>query len=107
MDTIFKAFIGVFFSLLVTFLGVGVLSAAMDAQGAYRFLGDCGGRLGASNQSGEGAEAWMDDAAARGCVLEVAAYGEGDRYGRATLTYEINVPILGMSQTLEIGKDLT
>ena len=107
MDTIFKAFIGVFFSFLVTFLGVGVLSAAMDAQGAYRFLEDCGRRLEASNLSDEVAEACMDDAASRGYVLEVSAYGEGDRYGRATLTYEINVPILGMSQALEIGKDLT
>lgn len=51
MEQIVKAFIGIFFLLIVTFGGIGVTSAAIDASNAEEFVADAAQIIEASNFS--------------------------------------------------------
>lgn len=51
MEEIAKAFLGMFFTMLVAFLGVSTISASMDARNANALMAECSSRIAASDYS--------------------------------------------------------
>lgn len=110
METVIKAFTGVFFSLLIVYLGVGIISSSVDARNADSFMADCVSKIENSNYAQEVIDACKEDAGEQQYELIVdTCVPEGSQkavYGTATLKYEYTIPIIGMNAEHTINADL-
>lgn len=106
MEMIVKAFTGLFFILMVIYLGVGFIAASITARGAEDFMASCTQRMEASNMATSVVNSCISDAEDQGYELKVSVHGTGDRYGVAELTYEYKLPILGISSDHVITSDM-
>lgn len=110
MDSVIKAFMGVFFSLLLVMLGYGVLSAAMDARNASAFANGCVQKIESSDYAPSVIESCKNDAKELGYDLSVSMYpgsnGKRIQYGNLQLKYDFSVPFLAVIQKHLIEVDL-
>ncbi len=101
MDSIFKSFLGVFFLVILSCTGIGLLEASIEARGADSYLSRVVSQVEAGHYSEQVIKAAKSDARARGYELEIEL-DENDRgecCGIARLTYVYRVPLLGLSQS--------
>lgn len=110
METVVKAFTGLFFSLVIVYLGVGIISASIDARNADSFAADCITRIENSNYASEVVEACKQDAKILGYELEIATFQAGNSgktaYGILDLKYRYAIPIIGMNKEQSICADI-
>ena len=106
MDSVVKAFLGVFFLLTMMFLGVGLIGAAIDAGKAENFAT----RISNSNFSESVIQACKEDAAAEGYQCQVELVRPSDRqrptYGTLTLTYPFRIPLLSFETRETVTEDI-
>ena len=110
MDSVVKAFLGVFFRLTMMFLGVGLIGAAIDAGKAENFATDTATRISNSNFSESVIQACKEDAAAEGYQCQVELVRPSDRqrptYGTLTLTYPFRIPLLSFEARETVTEDI-
>lgn len=110
METIVKAFTGLFFSLLIVYLGVGLISASVEARNADSFAADCVAKIENSNYASEVIKACKEDAKALGYELKIETFQtEGSKkqaYGILDLTYRYAIPIIGLNKEQYICADI-
>ncbi len=104
MESIFKGFLGVFFLMLISFTGIGVIEASIEARKADTFLTESVSDIEAGHYNQYVISACRADAADRGYRLDVDIVGNdvGEYCGRARLSYQYEVPFLGLKQTHEV-----
>ena len=101
MESIFKSFLGIFFLLMLSCTGIGLVEASIDARGADSFLSSAVSQIEAAHYSRNVISDCQTDALSRGYRLEVdlSENDVGEYCGVAQLTYVYHVPLLGLSQT--------
>ena len=82
MSQILKTFTGVFFLLLLVFLGTGILTAQMDVSTAISCKADTITKLENSNYNADVLNACIADAIRQGYEIEIVTYTEGRRIVR-------------------------
>lgn len=103
MENIIKAFISVFFTLILVCTGFSIITAVNNGRNADSFLADSVARIENSNYAPSVIAACQNDAANHTpeYTLDVSvAECENDatkKYGSATLTYELKIPFIGYS----------
>ena len=100
MESIFKGFLGIFFLLILSFTGIGLIEASLYARLADSYLSKTVSRIEASHFSQKVKTACIEDAKKRGYKLELKlSKNDADEYyGTAYLEYVYEVPMLGLSQ---------
>ena len=110
METVVKSFIGIFFTLLLVAIGVGVISSSICSRNADSFTADCISKILSSNYSSSVIDGCKQDAADENYELTVDLYspegGNTVRYGQATLKYTYSIGILNISQDHYIKADI-
>lgn len=110
METAIKAFIGVFFTLVIVYLGVGIIYSSVDARNADSFMADCVSKMESSNYAQGVIDACKEDAEKQQYELVVNMCKPEDSqkvtYATATLKYKYSIPIIGMSQEQVINADI-
>lgn len=108
MESIFKGFLGMFFLLVLSFTGVGLIEASFDARKADSFLSESVGMIEAGHYRKTVVDACKSDAKSRGYELDVDVVEneQGECFGKATLSYCYRVPILGLEQEHEVVADI-
>lgn len=109
MESIIKSFLGVFFILLVSSLGISLMSASIFSREVNSFASDSEYRIENSHFSNSVIEELKSEAEKRNCTLTVeknVSDGDGRTYGRMTLEYPYEIKILGINTTKKIERDL-
>ncbi len=108
MESIFKGFLGIFFLMVISFTGIGVIEASIEARNADTFLSESVSSIEAGHYNRQVISACMTDADSRGYQLDVEIVGNdvGECCGRARLLYQYRVPVLGLRQTHEVVEDI-
>lgn len=108
MESIFKGFLGIFFLMIISCTGIGVIEASIEARNADSFLSESVSSIEAGHYNRQVISACMADAISRGYLLDVDISGNdaGECCGRARLSYHYRVPILGLQQTHEVIEDI-
>ena len=108
MESIFKGFLGIFFLMIISFAGIGVIEASIEARNADAFLSESVSDIEAGHYNSQVILACKEDAASRGYQLDVSIVGNdvGECCGRAKLWYQYRVPVLGLKQTHEVVEDI-
>lgn len=110
MDVIMKTFLGVFFSLVIVFLGFNVNAAAVRAHAADSFAADCVTKIENAHYAPEVIAACKQDAANNGFDLKIDTYGPmGSNqvtYGFLQLGYEYAIPMLHSSKKHYVYADI-
>ncbi len=105
MDVVVKAFMGVFFSMILVFLGVGIISASMEGRNANTFASECTTRISNSGFSQAVIEVCKRDAKRNGYELQVWTRQENTAMmptGEILLTYHNQIPLLGLEQEHQV-----
>ncbi len=105
MDTVIKAMTGLFFSLLLVFIGVSLITSSLNATRANRVLAGYVDKISCSNYS--------DDVIA-GCKVDAKEQFGGEdplivdkltqkgsnhvKFATATLTYRFQIPVMGLTR---------
>ena len=109
MEQIIKAFIGIFFLLILTFGGIGITSAAIDASNAEEFVADAAQIVEASNFSPAVMENLKEVAKEYGYIdlnfqeTDVDGDGETDLVS-LDLTYRYSIKLLNAISSLHHAK---
>lgn len=100
MESIFKGFLGMFFLLILSFTGVGLIEASIDARKADSFLSEAVELIEAGHYRDAVIDACASDAKSRGYELDIdiVENERGECFGTAKLSYSYRVPLLGLSQ---------
>lgn len=110
MENVIKAFLGVFFLVLLSITGMGILSASIDSRAAEDAMSRYCESIESSCFDPKVIKACCDDAAASSRTLKVEvrsrAGEEIPSYGWAILTYDYKVPALGLCRKTVIRSDL-
>jgi len=77
MSQVFKSFMGVFFILLVLFLGTGIVSAQIDVSHALDYKADLVAELENSNYSAQVINGCIAQAAEQGYGISIKTFTEG------------------------------
>ncbi|MBR1630023.1 MAG: hypothetical protein IJ679_12295 [Lachnospiraceae bacterium] len=101
MDSIFKSFLGVFFLLVLSCTGIGLVEASIDARSADSYLSSVVSQIESGHYSTSVVSACKKDAESRGYELNVDIQENtlGECFGTAELTYVYQVSFLGLKQT--------
>ena len=105
---------GMFFIMLLTCLGIGLIEASVEAREADRFVTNAVARIEAGDYSEKVIDAVRDEARqksekqGRKFDFDVTIVQNDNRetYGTATLIYEYRLAIIGMRQTHTITADI-
>ena len=110
MESVIKGFLGLFFTVLISAVGVGILSASIDARAAEEQLGRYCREIENSNFSEKVIEACCRDAKDADRLLSVNI---GKRpgedvysYGTCALTYELRIPVIGIKRRMTVTSPL-
>lgn len=103
MEQISKTFLGIIILLLVTFSGVGIISASIDAAHAEEYASDVASVIEASNYSNNVIQICKDKAAEAGYTLEVTLKdidndGHNDM-AEVIVNYKYTIAILNITGT--------
>ena len=103
MDTVIKAMTGLFFSLVLVFIGVGLITTSLNAARANRALSGYVDKISCSNYSREVIEGCKADAreqfGGEDPLIVDKSVQKGSnhiRFARATLTYRFQIPVMGL-----------
>ena len=96
MESVIKAYMGLFFILMLAALGVGILSASIDARNADSFAANCVTKIENSNYALPVIEACRQDALSNGYGFEIETFDSAGvvTTGLLTVDYEFSVPML-------------
>lgn len=110
MDNLIKGFLGVFFLLLISFLGLSLVHASMNARDADTFLSASAKQISNSNYAPTVIETCKEEARQKGYRLSMETVQPKDRdrpvYGKLKLRYDFTVPILSFREERVIEEDL-
>lgn len=117
MEEIAKAFLGVFFTMLVAFLGVSTISASMDARNANALMAECSERIAESDYSSVVIKECQDAVAQKGDAdhkwkLEIPESSKVEDssgrviYCKGKLTYYYSISFINMIQQHTIEVDI-
>lgn len=110
MDVIIKAFSGLFMTLIVLVLGIGIISASINTGKAERFASDSAVMIGNSNFDRKIIAKCQSDAKNMGYVLDVNLVGEEGSehidHGTLKLKYRIVLPIISVEQEHYVESDI-
>lgn len=109
MESIIKSALGVFFIMLISTLGISLMSAAIFSRNINSFASDSEYRIENSHFSDSVIENLKKEAEAKHCKLIVEkniSSGDGRAYGRMTLEYPYEIKLLGINTTKKIVRDL-
>ena len=110
METIVKAFLGVFFTLTICCLGIGIIRASTDARNADASLAAYAERIGCSNYAPDVVEACIEDARDEGYDLDVRLIQPDDRdsasHAALSLRYHFRVPLIMIDSIKTISADV-
>lgn len=110
MEVVIKSFLGVFFTLVVVFMGVNVNTASSQACAANMFAADCVSKIENANYAESVIEACRQDAKNRGYEFSVETYQpEGTKvtnYGVLCLAYQFEMPLLKSKEKHVITSDI-
>ena len=104
MDTLIKTFSGVFFTLILTFIGISLLSSSMDARNAQAYMSEAVAEISASNCSTSTINYYETqdttvDSSYEFTVTNRTKSSTSEHYvATATLKYDFTIPLLGMSK---------
>lgn len=102
METVVKTFVGLFFSLVLLILGIGMIAASVNARNATAFAAECASRIENSDFADSVVQECEQEAAEKGYVLEVEISGREDRpevkFGSLSLEYPFRIPLIGVEQ---------
>ena len=102
MDTIVKSFVGLFFSLVLLLLGIGIIAASVNTRNAGTFAADCVTRIENSDFSDSVITDCEEEAAERGYTLSVEVMAQEGRpeakYGSLRLEYPFRIPVVDISR---------
>lgn len=110
MDVIIKAFTGVFISLFVLVLGIGIISANINTGKAERFASDSAVLIGNSNFDRQIIDKCQKEAKKMGYELKVQLVSEADSeridHGALSLKYKISIPLIAVEQEHCVENDI-
>ena len=112
MANVIKAFISLFFTLILVCTGVSIISGVNNGRNADNFLADSVAKIGNSNYAPSVISACQADASAHvpEYTLDVSmASASNDatkKYGTATLTYHLEIPFIGYDVEKKIYADI-
>ncbi|MCR4673758.1 MAG: hypothetical protein K5675_02015 [Lachnospiraceae bacterium] len=109
MDTVLKAFSGVFMLLLLTAVSVGLIGACLSANAADSYYSDVSKRVSVSNFSDGVILECVNEAKEKGYELEIETSevnGSGKRVGVGKMTYDFKIPIIGIEKEYLIESNL-
>lgn len=108
MDQIFKSYMGVVMLFLLLFVGIGIISASMDASAAEDFAAESASVIEASNYSNEVISNLKTEAAQSGYVLNITTQDtDGDNIpdiAEVVVDYQYSIPILNIMGTVHHAK---
>lgn len=112
MEEIIKAFTGIFFTLLLAFIGISLISASVDARNAQAYMSEAVSEIASSNCATSAVSYYKDHAAEVDPTYEFDVTGKtksssSERYyATATLSYDYTIPILGMKKEKVIVSEI-
>jgi len=110
MDSIIKAFSGIFISLFMLMIGIGIISSTINTGKAERFASDCALRIGNSNFDRSVIESCKEDASKFGYRMTLDLVEESGTthidYGNLRLFYNIEIPIINVKQEHVVEADV-
>lgn len=109
MESVIKSFLGVFFIILITAIGVSLMSTAVYSRKMNSFASDTEYRIENSHFADGVIESTKKDAENLGCTLSVekdVSSGDGRAYGRMVIEYPYVIKLLGIKKTKRIERDL-
>lgn len=95
--------------LALTFLGLGLLSASIDARNAQLYATSISDRIRSGDYADEVIESCEQEARQQGYAVDTQVYRSSDgcyKYGVLTLEYKYQVPILDVLEAKCITIDL-
>ncbi len=102
MDTIVKSFTGLFFTMLLLVMGVGIIITSINARSARSFGAECVARIENSDFAQDVIEDCRKEAKALGYEMTVteqeADNSPGNHYGTLRLSYPFRVPVIGVAR---------
>lgn len=102
METIVKSFVGLFFSMVLLILGIGMIAASVNARNATSFAADCTARIENSDFSESVIETCRREAEERGYKLTVEIMAQEakpeNKFGSLSLEYPFRIPLIGVGQ---------
>lgn len=102
METVVKSFVGLFFSLILLILGIGIIAASVNARNAGAFAADCTTQIENSDFSDLVIADCRAEAEKRGYTLTVEVKEQpensGNKFGRLILAYPFQIPLIGVRQ---------
>ena len=109
MDSIIRAFLGVFLMLSITVLGVGILTASLSTRAAGTYMESCVTEIENSNFAPEVIAACEMEAARRGYKLSVYPKAQNGSahttYAALELSYEFSIPVIGLNRRQTLFAD--
>ncbi|MCR4782705.1 MAG: hypothetical protein K5851_08195 [Lachnospiraceae bacterium] len=110
MDSIIKAFSGIFICFFTLMIGIGIVSSTMNTGKAQRFAADCAVRIGNSNFDRGVIDACKKDASKFGYKIDIDLVKEEETehidYGCLKLFYNIWIPIINVKQEHMVEADV-
>lgn len=107
MENVVKAFLGLFFTVIIVFLGVTLIAASIDSRKAENFLESKCMEMKSSNYSTAIVNESKNEAIENDYELEVEIYGKKpNQYGRCKLKYISTNPILKFKNENNLIKDI-
>ncbi len=108
MESVFKSMLGIFFLLVLSFAGVGLVEASIDSRSADSYLSRTVALIESSHYSNDFIKQRENDAKEKGYRLSVELYENelGECTGSASLKYKYNVSLLGLSQERTIRAEI-
>lgn len=108
MDQIFKSYMGVVMLFLLLFVGIGIISASMDASAAEDFAAESASVIESSNYSSEVISNLKTEAHKSGYELYVTTQDtDGDgvpNIAEVTVDYQYSIPVLNITGTIHHAK---
>lgn len=112
MDAVIKTILSVFVFAFITYLGIGVINAQVDASTANSFMEDIKSELSDANLSPAVMEAVKKQAKENGYELTIKTYQKGNTQETEleeeitgvglVMTYHYDIPILGVENEHQI-----
>ena len=109
MDTVFKAFSGIFFLMVLMVSGISLLFASIEAANADSFATAVANRVRASYFDERVIEECKKEADARDYELKVLVYRDGDThecYGITDVSYVYAIPVFGVSEVFHVRSEM-
>lgn len=102
METVIKTFVGLFFTMLLLILGIGMIAASVNARNAASFAADCTAQIENSDFSESVIESCGEEAEDRGYKLTVEVMSQEtkpeNKFGSLQLEYPFRIPLIGVGQ---------